>query len=79
MEPEERDSEDQDGLLEPINFDPHSDIGAAFTALEIIGDDDPILMSDEKRMMVDEIKEMALIIAWKGLREIYIRNFYEEE
>ena len=79
MEQEEGYSEDQDGLLDPINFDPHSDISAAFTAIEIIGDADPILMSDEKRMMIEEIKEMALIIAWKGLKEIYYRNFYEEE
>lgn len=58
---------------------PHEDIGAAFNAINAISEYDMGLADEEERMILKEIKLMALYIIHIGMREIYKNNFYDAE
>jgi hypothetical protein len=58
---------------------PHEDIGAAFNAINAISEYDMGLCDEEERMILKEIKLMALYIIHIGMREIYKSNFYDTE
>lgn len=79
MEQEEGFTENQNGLLEPVGFDPHSDIIAANTAMNTVSEIDTALLPDEEKEMIAEIRSMAIRMTYLGLREIYYSNQYESE
>lgn len=63
----------------PLSLSPYEDIGACAMAMDCISDMDGLLMSDEDREMIDDIKRMALKIIYTGIKEIYDSNFYAPE
>jgi len=67
----------EEELDEPINFTPHDDINACYSALNSLADIDTYLLNEEEKEMISEIKRMSLYILYTGLREIFISNFYE--
>ncbi len=72
-------AEEVDDIELPINFTPHEDIAACTNALACISDWDEYLMDEDERLILTEIKMMALHIIHTGLREIYISNNYGKE
>ncbi len=75
MDQKEGIAEDQNGLL---TIDPYSDIQASVHALGVIEDVDVILLDENERTMVNNIKKMALRITHQALWEIYHGNFYDQ-
>jgi hypothetical protein len=75
MEPQERNTTNQDGLL---TFDPtpHDDIQACTQAMGVIEDLDLALLSDDEAAMVRQIRKMALHITHQALYEIYEGGCY---
>jgi hypothetical protein len=75
MEPQERNTTNQDGLL---TFDPtpHDDIQACTQAMGVIEDLDLALLSDDEAAMVRQIRKMALYITHQALFEIYEGGCY---
>jgi hypothetical protein len=75
MEPQERDTTNQDGLL---TFDPtpHDDIQACTQAMGVIEDLDLALLSEEDAAMVRQIRKLALYITHQALYEIYEGGCY---
>lgn len=63
----------------PINFSPHEDIASCTNALNSVADWDTAIMLEEDKLMIEDIKRMALRIIYTALKEIYTSNYYEEE
>ena len=63
----------------PINFSPHEDIAAALNSLNAIADLDPMLLDENDKEIVQQIRTMAISIVYTGLREIYEQNFYSQD
>ena len=77
MEPQERNTEDQDRLLD-LTFDPtpHDDIHAAMQAMGVIEDLDLVLLTEDEATMVRSIKKMCLHITHQALFDIYQGGCY---
>ena len=63
----------------PINFSPHEDIAAALNSLSAISDLDPMLLDENDKEIVQQIRVMSISIVYTGLREIYEQNFYSQD
>jgi hypothetical protein len=63
----------------PINLSPHEDITACFSALAALEDFDYVMLGEDEKQLVREIKEMSLKIIHTGIKEIYETNCYNEQ
>jgi hypothetical protein len=63
----------------PINLSPHEDITACFSALSALEDFDYVMLGEEEKQLIREIREMSLKIIHAGIKEIYETNCYDEE
>jgi hypothetical protein len=60
----------------PINLSPHEDITACFSALSSLEDFDYVMLGEEEKQLIREIREMSLKIIHAGIKEIYETNCY---
>ena len=63
----------------PLNFSPHEDIAACTNALGALSEYDTMMMDDEEKEIINQVRLMALYIIHIGIKEIYTKNFYGEE
>jgi len=63
----------------PINLSPHEDITACFSALSALEDFDYVMLGEEEKQLIREIREMSLKIIHTGIKEIYETNCYNEQ
>ena len=63
----------------PINLSPHEDITACFSALSALEDFDYVMLGEEEKQLIREIREMSLKIIHAGIKEIYETNCYNEQ
>lgn len=63
----------------PINLSPHEDITACFSALSALEDFDYVMLGEEEKELIREIRQMSLKIIHTGIKEIYETNCYDEE
>jgi len=63
----------------PINLSPHEDITACFSALSALEDFDYVMLGEDEKQLVREIRQMSLKIIHVGIKEIYETNCYDEE
>lgn len=63
----------------PINLSPHEDITACFSALSALEDFDYVMLGEEEKQLIKEIREMSLKIIHAGIKEIYETNCYNEQ
>jgi hypothetical protein len=60
----------------PINLSPHEDITACFSALSALEDFDYVMLGEEEKELIREIRQMSLKIIHAGIKEIYETNCY---
>jgi len=63
----------------PINLSPHEDITACFSALSALEDFDYVMLGEEEKELIREIRQMSLKIIHAGIKEIYETNCYNEQ
>ena len=63
----------------PINLSPHEDITACFSALSALEDFDYVMLGEEEKQLIREIRQMSLKIIHAGIKEIYETNCYNEQ
>ena len=63
----------------PINLSPHEDITACFSALSALEDFDYVMLGEDEKQLITEIRQMSLKIIHTGIKEIYETNCYDEE
>jgi hypothetical protein len=55
----------------PINLSPHEDITACFSALSALEDFDYVMLGEDEKELIREIRQMSLKIIHAGIKEIY--------
>jgi hypothetical protein len=60
----------------PINLSPHEDITACFSALSALEDFDYVMLGEDEKELIREIRQMSLKIIHTGIKEIYETNCY---
>lgn len=61
----------------PINLSPHEDITACFSALSALEDFDFVMLGEDEKQLIREIRQMSLKIIHTGIKEIYETNCYD--